>query len=138
MIYTADVTVPKNTAVGSEKRQTLKITNGVIHKLDIMFPAGCAGLVKVGLFFEGTPLFPSTAGMTFSGDDETVTFPEFVKVRDAPRTIVIKASNIDTEYDHTVGVRIGVLSEDAVVPSILGKGVSNILGYIIKSGKKVG
>ena len=138
MIYTKDVTVPKNTAVGSETRSTIKVANGFINKLDILFPSGCAGLVKVALFLEGTPLFPSTAGMAFLGDGETVSFPEFVKIRDAPRVIVVKASNVDDTYGHTISVRIGILPEDVLVPAILGKGITNMLSYLVNTRRRGG
>jgi len=44
VIYSWDLTTPANTPEGAPKEWILEMAHGVIHQVNIIFPAGCAGL----------------------------------------------------------------------------------------------
>jgi hypothetical protein len=47
LFFAWDVTIPANTLEAAPKTQTLKLTYGVITKVDVKYPAGCNGVVWV-------------------------------------------------------------------------------------------
>ena len=102
--------------MNNQTSSNIKAARGVIHKVDIVFPSGCAGLVKVAIFLGSSPMIPSTAGMTISGDGEIVNIPEFVNLRKDFNIITIKGFNEDDTYDHTILFRIYVLPKAVLLP----------------------
>lgn len=118
MQYVTQVTVSANTLKVNAATTDLKITNGVIHRIAMTFPAGCVGLVGVQLFDGGHPIAPSTAGQWFTGNNRTVEFPEFYEIVGAPRIITTKVYNLDDTYAHTVTVELYVLPKIVVAPLI--------------------
>lgn len=114
MIYTASITVTKNTSESSPITQDIKVTNGIIIGIKTLFPSGCAGLVNVQFLMGAHPIAPSTKGQTFKGDNTLIEFPEFLDISDAPRYITVKAWNLDTLYDHTVEILITQLPPEAI------------------------
>ena len=116
MLYTKDITFTKDGSLINQISSNIKAARGVIHKIDIIFPSGCAGLVKVAIFLGSAPVTPSTAGMTISGNDEIVTIPEFINLRKDFNIITIKGFNIDDTFDHTIFFRIYVLPKEVLLP----------------------
>ena len=116
MLYTKEITFTKNGSVTSQITSKIKAARGVIHKVDIVFPSGCAGLVKVAIFLGSASITPSTAGMTISGNDEIVQIPEFIQLRKDFNIITIKGFNTDDTFDHTILFRIYVLPKEVLLP----------------------
>ncbi len=116
MQYTAELTLPKGKNRQTQTSTKLKAVHGVIHRIDIVFPSGCAALVNVQIFVGGHPIAPSTEGQTYKGDNEVISFPEFEELRAALNTITISGWNEDEVYDHTILVRIYVLPRWALLP----------------------
>ena len=113
MIYTASVITDKNTTKKNPKETSLKITEGIISKVSILFPKGCVGLVFCQLFIGGHQFVPSTEGQFLRGNDILIESPEFLEINTAPRTITIKTWNLDDTYDHSVEVMITQLPHRA-------------------------
>ena len=116
MLYTKEITFSSGGTVTNQTSSNIKAARGVIHKIDIVFPSGCAGLVKVAIFLANAPVTPSTAGMTISGNDEIVTIPEFINLRKDFNIITIKGFNEDDTFDHTIFFRIYVLPKEFLLP----------------------
>ena len=116
MLYTKEITFTKDGTVNNQVVSKIKAARGVIHKIDIVFPSGCAGLVKVAIFLGSAPVTPSTAGMTISGNDEIVTIPEFINLRKDFNIITIKGWNEDDTFQHIIFFRIYVLPKEFLLP----------------------
>lgn len=123
MLYSIDITTPKNTPETSKKITKLKVSDGVIHKVGIVFPSGCAGLVKIQMFEGGHQFISSTEGQYLSGDGEVVTIPDFYEIKRAPRYITIKTWNEDDTYDHTLQIRIYMLPKKYLMPAGATEGI---------------
>jgi len=119
MQFVKQITIPANTSRINQTSNDLKVSTGVIHRISIVFPAGCAGLAKVALFDGGHPIAPSTNGQYFSGDDRVVDFPEFYEITTGTRTITIKTYNLDDTHNHTIIVEIYILPKWVAAPYLV-------------------
>jgi hypothetical protein len=109
MLYTWDITIPAGTTELSPVKQELKISRGVIVKVQIKFPSGSHGLVKVRLFKWTSQLWPLSAGEWITGDDEAVDAVEYYEFLKGPYRLDFKGCAPTTTFAHTVTIRIVIL-----------------------------
>jgi len=115
MIYTANITTAKNTAKTALKKTILSVTKGLVYKVEFYFPSGSAGLMGVAIFDGLFQVWPSTVGEFFNSDNETISFDDLYLKEAAPYEFAIYSYNEDDTYNHSVGVRIGLVSKDAYI-----------------------
>ena len=108
MLYKQAVTIPSNTLETAPIRHKMSLTAGVIDKVSIEFPAGCAGLAGVRILENEFQLWPLTPGQWFVTDDFTIEFTEYHKIEAEPFALYIEGYNTDSTYDHTITVSISV------------------------------
>jgi len=113
MFFCWDVTVEADTAEDDSLKAWLSLPRGILTHIDIKFPAGCHGMVKVRLFQEALQLIPLSEDEWVTGDDETVPTETYAELLDKPYKLKLVMCSPDTEYDHTVTVRVEVRPEDA-------------------------
>jgi len=135
-IFTKDITLSAGGSSSNPTWTTIKVTRGVIHEINVVFPSGCAGLVYVAIYDGVHPIFPSTEGMHFRGDGETIDFKEFYELKAYPSILWIKAWNEDDTYDHTIMVRIAILPKWVLLPQYAVKGVIGSIRSLLL-GKEV-
>ena len=109
MIFEYDLTVPKNTSKLNKVSKNLKLTYGIIHQIDIMFPFGCAGLVKCHINDALHQVFPTNPNGVFKGSGTTITGKVFHEMLFEPFELTLWAWNEDDTYDHTITVRFWIL-----------------------------
>jgi len=109
LFFAWDITMTADTKVTAPKEQILKLTTGVITRIEIKFARGCHGLVKVRLLHHESQLVPLSRGEWVTGDDEAVGFNEFFELKTTPYQLKFVACSPDTGYDHVVTVRVTVL-----------------------------
>lgn len=136
MIYTASILTPKNTAEADAKITEIKITNGVITQVMIIFPTGCAGLVNIQFFMGGHQFVPSTEGQVIKADGVLITSPEFLVITDAPRIITVKTWNDDDTFPHTLEVLITQLDPIALPQLALAEGIVRSLKNLFLRERK--
>jgi hypothetical protein len=113
MFFCWDITVDADTPENKPLEDWLGLPKGIITHIDIKFPAGCHGMVKVRLFQEALQLIPLSEDEWVTGDDETVPTETYAELLDKPYKLKFKMCSPDTEYPHTVTVRVEVRPEDA-------------------------
>ena len=113
MFFCWDITVTADTPKDEPLKEWLDMPRGVITRVDIKFPAGCHGMVKARLFLESLQFVPLSSDEWVTGDDETVPTETGIELADHPYKIKFVACSPDTEYDHTITVRIEVKLEEA-------------------------
>ena len=116
MQYTKDVTFSSSGSSTNQTSAIIKAARGVIHRIEIVFPSGCAGLVHVQLFTGGHPIAPTTFTQTYSGNGDVLEIPEFIELRKDFNIITIKGWNEDDTYDHKILFRIFVLPKEVLLP----------------------
>jgi len=114
MIYSFAITTPANTPEDSKQKTDIKLTSGIIHQLDIVFPAGCAGLMHIAVNNGLHQLWPTNSQEYFHTDGEAISFKEFYKLKEDQNMLTVYSYNIDDTYDHTVIFRLGVLKQSEI------------------------
>jgi len=109
MFFAWDITIPAGRSETNPLTQVLKLTVGVIVKVEIKFPRGCHGLAKVRLLHHEFQLVPLSRGEWVTGDDEAVSFPEYFEIKTAPYSLKFVGCSPDAGYDHMISVRVSVL-----------------------------
>jgi len=131
LIYKFQFTIPKNTPETAKIEKTMRICPGIIHRIEIMFPPGCAALAHVEIYHHTVQMWPSNPETDFASDGETIAFREFYLIDEIPAELIAKMWNEDDTYDHTITIRIGVLPEEAVAPERAIIKMVNILSTIL-------
>ena len=109
MIYEFAITVPKSRAESNPVVEELKITHGVIHRVDVQFPVGCAGLAHCKIYHQESQKWPSNTQGSFASDGYPIIFDENYEVKDEPYFLKAKCWNDDDTYQHIITIRLGVL-----------------------------
>ncbi len=117
MYYDYAIVVPANTLAAAPVVERLKLTKGVIHRIEVGFPAGCQGMVYLALGNEGAQLWPLTRGCAFNAEDYNIPIDERYELAAAPFELEARAWSPGTSYQHTITVRVGVLSKETFEPS---------------------
>lgn len=112
MIYTANITTPANTSRTSLKKTAIRVTKGLVYKVDFYFPPGSAGLMGVAVFDGLYQVWPSSVGEFFVSDDETIRFDDMFFKESAPYEFQCYTYNEDDTYEHLVAIRIGLVSSE--------------------------
>ena len=109
MFFAWDISVTAATAEATPKTQILKLSAGVITGVDVKFPSGCHGLVKVRLKHWESPLVPLSRGEWITGDDEPVKAQMYFELPKGPYELKFEGASPGADFDHTVTVRVSIL-----------------------------
>lgn len=116
MYYDFGFTIPANTAETSPAKQHIQLTHGIIHRVEIGFPAGCAGLVNLQIKDGLHQVWPTNPEGSFNTDAYTIAFNEYYEFFRKPYTLTLVGWNLDDTYQHTLEIRLGVLPEEILMP----------------------
>ncbi len=116
MYYDFAVTIPAGTKENNPVEQTLKLTQGIIHRVEVSFPPGCHGLAFLRLLHEGSQKWPTNPSEAFNADGYTVPIDDYFPLDTAPYSLKAIGWSPDATYDHTITVRVGILSKETLVP----------------------
>lgn len=114
--YDFAVTIPAKQTEAIPYEKELKLTKGVIHRVEVEFPKGCRGYVYLAIDHYKHQLFPSAKDNYFRSDGYTIAFLEHYRLTKAPYVLIARGWAPDASYDHTIPVRIGVLPLEVVSP----------------------
>lgn len=119
MIYAANITTPKNTAQTSLKRTRIRISKGLVYKVEFYFPTGSAGLMGIAVFDGLYQIWPSNVGEFFIGEDQVIAFDDMYLKESAPFEFQCCTYNTDETYEHFVEVRIGLVTSEVFLARFL-------------------
>lgn len=112
MVYSTTITTTASTDESTKTRTVLKVTKGLVYFLEIMFPPGSGGLLKLRILDGAFYLWPTTPGETFYGNNITYRYDDLYLKQTEPFQFVIETWNLDDTYDHTVLIHVGMVSEE--------------------------
>lgn len=112
MLYKKEITIPINTLKGSPMRTDIELAVGVVTRVSLSFPAGCAGLVGLRVRDGLHQVWPLTHGEWFITDNFTIDFPEKRFLTKGAKTYTVESFNRDTHYEHTVTVQVHVAQDE--------------------------
>ena len=113
MFYAFDLAIPAQITQASPQKTTLKLTHGIIHRISVGFPDGCAGLAHVQLYRHEHQVWPTNPGASFNWNDVNIEWSDYFELLTGPYVLKAWAWNDDDSYQHTISVRIGVLPPEA-------------------------
>jgi len=116
VLFEYDVEVPADTAKASPLELDLVLDYGIIHRVEISFPAGCAGLAHMTVWHEGRQLWPNNPDNSFNADNYTIAWSEFYPLERPPYILKVRAWNRDDTYPHTITLRFAILPRDILQP----------------------
>lgn len=119
MIYLADITTPKNTAKADALQTVLKITKGLVYRVEIQFPRGCAGLAYCCIQDGAHPVWPTNTDDWFRGNANTIAFDDTYLKLIEPFQFDVYTYNLDDTYSHAILVRVGVVSDEVFMARFL-------------------
>jgi len=101
------------------KQTILKVCKGLVYKVEIAFPPGPAGLLKVQIFDGGHQVWPSTPGEYFATEAQTISFDDTLLKLAAPFQYNIYTINECEKFTHEVTIRIGMVSQELYIARFL-------------------
>ena len=112
MVYTATITTPANTTLDTPLITAVKAHRGVLYHFEVYFPPGPSGLVGVQIRVGNVQLYPVQREEYFIGDNTTIAFGDLYELKNETGIVAIHTYNVDTDYEHLVQVRMGIMSHD--------------------------
>ncbi len=109
MQFTYAVTALANTTKDSPMRQKIKLAYGVLRKVQIDFPWGCAGLVGVRIIHYENQLYPTSRKTWFIGNEINITFDTEYPIDKGWNEFKVEIYNEDDFYPHTPVIGFNVL-----------------------------
>lgn len=109
MFYEWAIDVPASTTSAAPVTQDMKLTEGVITRVEVQFPNGCAGLAHCKILHSESQKWPTPPSTSFASDGHAITLDENFELSDEPFSLKAVCWNDDDTYQHTIYVRIGLL-----------------------------
>ncbi len=124
MIFVTNIKTPANTPQTNPIITPIDIISGTITLVSIQFPPGVNALAHLKLLWGLYQIFPSNEQGDFSTGGETITWDENITIDAEPLQIKAITWNEDTQYDHTISVRI------VMQPLAPAQSISNVLAAL--------
>lgn len=131
MLFSKQITVSASTTEANATPTYIKTTKGVISRIWVTFPAGCAGLVKMRILHGGHPFIPVNADNYLRGDNYTFELPVMYEITDHPTILTILVWNDDATYSHTIDVLFLILPKALVLPVGATEGILESLKSLV-------
>lgn len=97
---------------------TLHLTKGVIHQVDVMFQSGTLHETHVQIWQANRQIWPTNRGKTLTGDATIISFREFHPVAPGSQILTIKSwyDTDDGVSGKFIEVHIGLLPKKIIQP----------------------
>ena len=119
MIYQKTISTKIVDYFTTPKRTVLKVTKGLVYKVEIDFPTGPASLLKVQIYDGGHQVWPSNPDEYFHSDGYCISFDDTLLKLAAPFQYDIYTWNECESWPHSVTVRIGMVSQALYIARFL-------------------
>lgn len=131
MLYSKHVTFSAGKTEATKTVEHFNISKGWIYRAWVIFPAGCAGLVKVRIEHNGHPIIPVNKSDYIKGDGYVFELPMFFEVKNEPYRITFEGWNEDATYNHTITLMLLVLPKNYILPVGATEGIMESLSSLI-------
>jgi len=119
MIYRFSITTPASTTTAAKQKTILQLARGIIHRIEIDFPAGSMGALHLGIYRGLHQVWPSNTGEEFSADNREIVFAEYYEMFWTPYILEAHTWNESLNNDHELIIRIGLLQRKHVLRKII-------------------
>lgn len=115
MYYDFAITVPLGTPANAPVEQELKLTHGVIHRVEVEFYEGCRRKVSLSLFIGGHQIYPTNPEGRFCTNGYTIAWDDYYELFSEPYALKAVAYSPNAVCPHTLVVRIGLLESEVAL-----------------------
>jgi len=131
VFYDFAIKVPANTTEASPLKTTLKLTKGIIHRVEVQFPIGTRALAHCRIKRAGYQVWPTNRGGSFASDGYTIPIDENYELLHEPMGLIAICWNDDDTFPHTIDIRVGLLENKAAIAMLkLMKGMASLLRLV--------
>lgn len=116
MLHSKHITLPPRGTESTSLTTQFRVNQGVIYRVWLTFPSGCAGLVKVRVYHEGHPFLPVDKDAYIQGDDYVFEYPVFYEIKEPPELITVEAWNEDDTHTHSIDFQLLIIPKEWVQP----------------------
>jgi hypothetical protein len=116
MFYVYSHKVTTGDTVTNPKRIDIKLAQGVIHQVDILFQDGCNHLVGVQIWRGEQQLWPSNRGYAFTGNATVISFREFEEITKGKDELYALIWGDGSISGVEVVVQLGLLAKEVLQP----------------------
>lgn len=116
MFYDFPITVPALRAEDDPVEEELKLTHGVIHRVEVRFRRGTDFRVGLRIYRWEHQLYPTNPDSDFKDDGRAIVFDDHYRLTVEPYSLKVRAYAPTATYPHVVYVRIGVLPPELLTP----------------------
>ena len=109
MLFSWRIKVLKNYPTTPKERTLLRIARGIITRIEVKFPPGCAETTHIQICRGTHQIYPKNPDGDEASDSEVVMSAEQLELLTPPYHLVAWTWNTSTDFDHTLTVRIEVL-----------------------------
>jgi len=114
--YDFAFTVPKGTTAALPHEEVVNLVSGIVHRVEIAFPAGCRGTVYLAIYKGLHQVWPTNIDEAFSAEDYTIEIDEAERLPAGPNQFRLVGWTPIAQYDHKLRVRVGILPPEAIMP----------------------
>ena len=125
MDYNVTLSVPKATLKGDPAELRVRLTKGLIIKVRVGFPDGCADYLHAVILRGGHQVWPTNPDGDYAWNDYVHEIEASYPLEDEPLTMCVVGWNDDTRNPHQVTVGFNMLPLE---PTMLSKFVQAVLG----------
>lgn len=116
MFYVFPYTITTSDVEAAKHEETLRLTQGVIHQVDVLFEDGCNHAAHVMIFNGDFQVWPSNRGQTIRGNATVVSFREFYEIDSGAATLKAFMWGDGVIDGVEVVVQIGLLPKKIIQP----------------------
>ena len=131
MLYAKHVEFPANKTEAGKRQVRFNINKGWIYRAWLIFPPGCAGLVKIRVLHQGHPIIPVNKTDYVKADNYVFELPMFYEVPEEPYQITFEGWNEDEVHPHTITLMLLVLPKAFILPIGAVEGIMESLKSLI-------
>ncbi len=132
MYYDFSITVPPNTTKGAPVSQVLKLTQGIIQRIEVQFPRGTYAKVHCAIMHGGHQAWPTNPEGNFASDGYVIPIDEYYKLDEPPFELKFLGWSEADTYPYDIDVRIGILRPEEIEEA------NGVVGSLGKFLKKIG
>ena len=117
--YLYEISIPANTSFYSPSVTDLALSPGILTRLTLGFPPGCAALLRVQILQDERVIYPSNSDNSYGWDDIFFVLEPFLVIpEDYRMALAVRAWNDDTLFSHSLLVNINVVGLDTQVQGL--------------------
>lgn len=116
MWYRGSVTVSADRAKADYASADIEVCPGVISKFYRLFPPGCAGLVRLQVYYQTRQIFPTTPGGSYLGDDSEILSDATVFLDEPEYVLQLRGWSPGSVHQHIVYCEFYIARPIVLVP----------------------